>query len=110
MQRITLDGSRIVDWDSFHDEFARLFGFPAFYGRNMNAWIDCMSYLTEPSAEMSSVSLGPDEPLLLEVTGAEPFRERCPEVFAALVDCTAFVNGRYRDCGEGAVVCIVFLP
>jgi len=110
MKRITLDGSRITGWDSFHDEFALLFGFPAFYGRNMNAWIDCMSYLTEPSAQMSSVSLSPDEPLLMEVTGAESFRKRCPDVFSELVDCSAIVNGRFRDHGEAAVLCLVFLP
>src|SRR5438105_2400101 len=29
MQRVRLETSRVRDWDSFHDEFARLFGFPA---------------------------------------------------------------------------------
>jgi RNAse (barnase) inhibitor barstar len=35
--KVTLDCDRIHDWDSFHDEFARIFGFPDFYGRNMIA-------------------------------------------------------------------------
>ena len=30
-------GRNIRNWDSFHDEFNRVFGFPAFYGRNMDA-------------------------------------------------------------------------
>jgi RNAse (barnase) inhibitor barstar len=38
----------ISDWKSFHAEFRRVFGFPEFYGHNMDAWIDCMTSLDEP--------------------------------------------------------------
>ena len=37
---VSVDCARIHDWNSFHDEFATVFGFPDFYGRNMNAWIE----------------------------------------------------------------------
>src|SRR5688572_7987636 len=40
---IKIDTQRITDWKSFHNLFAEVFGFPGFYGRNMDAWIDCMS-------------------------------------------------------------------
>jgi len=50
-----VDGSRIHDWASFHDEFNRTFAFPDFYGRNMDAWIDCMSSLDEPSAQLTGI-------------------------------------------------------
>ncbi|MDZ4753789.1 MAG: barstar family protein [Phycisphaerae bacterium] len=30
--------------------FAETFGFPGFYGRNMNAWNDCMTFLDGPDA------------------------------------------------------------
>ena len=43
-KNVQIDGSAISDWNSFHDIFAAAFGFPAFYGRNMNAWIDCMTW------------------------------------------------------------------
>jgi len=33
----------ITDWASFHDVFMHTLGFPDFYGRNMDAWIDCMT-------------------------------------------------------------------
>ncbi len=36
--KVRIDTNRIVDWNSFHDVFAEAFGFPDFYGRNMNAW------------------------------------------------------------------------
>jgi len=50
MTVVRVDCDRITDWESFHSVFADVFGFPNFYGRNMNAWIDCMSYLDEPKA------------------------------------------------------------
>ncbi|WP_198291405.1 barstar family protein [Methyloversatilis discipulorum] len=43
-----IECDRITDWPSFHDEFNRVFQFPAFYGRNMNAWIDCSRVLMRP--------------------------------------------------------------
>ena len=39
--------SQIRDWDTFHDTFAQRLGFPDFYGRNMDAWIDCLTYADE---------------------------------------------------------------
>jgi hypothetical protein len=55
MTVVMLDTRRILDWNTFHDVFAEAFGFPDFYGRNMNAWIDCMSSLGEPRDAMTSV-------------------------------------------------------
>jgi RNAse (barnase) inhibitor barstar len=39
---VAIPVSEIDDWESFHSVFQRELGFPAFYGRNMNAWIDCL--------------------------------------------------------------------
>jgi len=36
---ITVDCESTVDSESFHSVFSEAFGFPGFYGRNMNAWI-----------------------------------------------------------------------
>ncbi len=47
---VTLSTEHITDWETFHAECARVFGFPQFYGRNMNAWIDCLSYLHDMTA------------------------------------------------------------
>ncbi|MGC8001097.1 barstar family protein, partial [Salmonella enterica] len=43
MATVQLAGDRITDWDSFHTESAAAFGFPDFYGRSMDAWVDCLS-------------------------------------------------------------------
>jgi RNAse (barnase) inhibitor barstar len=44
MPIVDVDVLPITDWDSFHDTFAVALGFPDFYGRNMNAWVDCLTY------------------------------------------------------------------
>ena len=43
MPTARLNGELFTDWESFHTVSAEVFGFPEFYGRNMNAWIDCLS-------------------------------------------------------------------
>jgi len=43
MPFVRVDATHIRDWDNFHDVFADAFGFPDFYGRNMDAWVDCMT-------------------------------------------------------------------
>jgi Barstar (barnase inhibitor) len=65
----TLDGRKITDWKSFHDECAAIFGFPVFYGRNMDAWIDCLTYVRQGDG-MSQYVLGPAEPLVIHVLNA----------------------------------------
>jgi RNAse (barnase) inhibitor barstar len=67
MTLVKLDTGRITDWNTFHDVFAEVFGFPGFYGRNLNAWIDCMTYLDDPSAEMTTLHAPPDGVLVLHL-------------------------------------------
>ncbi|WP_046658409.1 barstar family protein [Lysobacter capsici] len=91
---VTVDADDITDADSFHAVFASAFGFPDFYGRNMNAWIDCLTSLDDPDAGMSAVHVRRDESLILAVEHAQGFKQRCPRLFAAMVECAAFVNWR----------------
>jgi RNAse (barnase) inhibitor barstar len=92
MAVLKIDAREITDWDSFHDVFARTCGFPDFYGRNMNAWIDCMTYLDEPEDTMTIVHVQPGEILTIHLEYSEDFRKRCPEIVKALVNCVEFVN------------------
>lgn len=96
---VRLDGEAIIDWESFHDASAAVFGFPAFYGRNMDAWIDCLTYVGDGDG-MSRFVLGPDGVLIIEVASSEMFNERAPEVFRAFADCVAAVNQRHVESGE----------
>jgi hypothetical protein len=106
MKTVAIDGAAIVDGAAFHQIFADAFGFPAFYGRNMDAWIDCMGYLDEPKAEMSEVHLAPGEVLTIAVLNADRFKSQCPEMWLSFLECAAFVNWRLVDKGKPAIVAI----
>ena len=108
MKSVQLGTAQIRDWASFHETFANLLGFPGFYGANMDAWIDCMSYLDDPGAGMSSVHLEPGEWLTIQVSNTEDFQKRCPEQFAELVACTSFVNQRFVRAGSRCRISLLF--
>jgi len=105
---IRINADDIVDAESFHTVFARAFGFPELYGRNMNAWIDCMGYLDDPTAEMSSVHVAQGETLALVVENAGGLKSRCPAIFADLIECTAFVNWRCVQAGVKPLLALAY--
>jgi len=99
MPVVSLDGRRITDWRAFHSACQSAFGFPDFYGRNMDAWIDCLSSLRDGDG-MAKFALGPDEILQLEVLDAAALRKNAPEILEALEDCVAEVNERCAENGQ----------
>jgi hypothetical protein len=107
-KNVSIDAGRISDWESFHDAFAQTFGFPGFYGRNMDAWIDCMTYLDDPAAGMTSLHVAPGDVVVLCISKAADFKERCSEIFDALVECSSFVNYRRIETGAPAVLALSF--
>ncbi len=108
MTVVRLDTRRITDWNSFHDVFQEAFGFPSFYGRNMNAWIDCMTSLDTPEDGLTSIPAKPGEVIVLQLEHVDDFCRRCPEQYAAIIECAAFVNWRRIDIGEPAVLALSF--
>jgi RNAse (barnase) inhibitor barstar len=106
--KVSIDCSEIRDWDSFHDVFAQAFGFPDFYGRNMDAWIDCMTSLDAPDDRLSEVHSLPGAVLTLELKNVSGFKIRCLDQYLALIECSAFVNYRRIDVGEPAVIALSF--
>jgi len=97
---VTIPVEKIKDWPSFHQVFQDTLGFPAFYGRNMNAWIDCMTYVDSPETGMTSVNVQPGQMLGLQIEDPFNFRRRCPEQYDAMIECSAFVNFRRCEVGE----------
>jgi RNAse (barnase) inhibitor barstar len=95
MPLVRIDGTQLCDWDSFHTVFATTFGFPGFYGRNMDAWIDCMT----------SVHGSASDPVVLQVDNADAVPK---EIFDALVECAAFVNWRRLETGKPAILMLSF--
>jgi hypothetical protein len=108
MAVVRIDCDRIIDWESFHDVFAEALGFPGFYGRNMNARIDCLTSLDDPADGMTAVHAPPGGVLVLEVAGVDGFARRCPEQYQAVVECAAFVNWRRLQVGEREVLALSF--
>jgi hypothetical protein len=105
---VAIDTRAIKDWDSFHSTFAQSFGFPDFYGRNMNAWIDCMTFIDDPDDRMSTIHAPLGGLVVLQLDYVADFARRCPEIYNALIDCTAFVNWRRIEQKERPVLVLSF--
>ncbi len=86
-------------WESFHAQCQEVFGFPALCGANMDAWIDCLTYLYDGDG-MSRFVLQPDEWLRIRLRNTDALRRCQPGILKALVERTEFTNQRYRDAGE----------
>jgi len=89
-----IDGTAIVDWDSFHDEFQRQFGFFDGYGRNMDAWNDCMRdmYTNGEYKSLTKFDLRDEDTFTLVVMNAAQWKKNAPEVFSTFEDCSSFCN------------------
>jgi RNAse (barnase) inhibitor barstar len=103
---VTIDGSRITSAATFHGAFADAFGFPSWYGRNWDAWIDLMSCLDEDRSTALWVEAGETVTILLE--NAKLFREQAKEAYDALIKYSAFVNWRRLEAGDSAYLCVAF--
>lgn len=109
LQIVRLQTKSVTDWDSFHLMFAETIGFPDFYGRNMDAWNDCMTYLDDANAGMTNITVAPGELFCLEVADAADFQRRVPEIFRTFIECAAFVNWRRTEQGERPVIALILL-
>jgi len=105
---IRIDGAAICEWKRFHEISAEVFGFPDFYGNNMNAWIDCMADLRIDS-RMSKFLLQPRQMLQIELLNSKLLRMNTADVFDGLLAGAAAVNRRFLAAGESAAIYIVFL-
>ena len=98
---------QIHDWDSFHDVFATTLGFPAFFGRNLDALIDCLTYRDEDDG-MASITVESGDVLTLHFGDASAFALRCPDQYAGLEQAAAFVNWRRIESGSRPIIALSF--
>jgi len=103
---LRIDADQIEDAESFHTMFAVQLGFPEWYGRNMDAWIDCMSHLDDPATGMTTVHVESGQVLSLVIDHASAFKARCPDLFAALLECAAFVNWSRIEAGRTPLIAL----
>ena len=106
MASAELNGAAILDWDTFHTECQRAFGFPDTYGKTMDAWVDCLSYLRDEDG-MSKFRLKPNEKLEIVVKDAAAMRVRVPDLLEEMTFCVAGINERYEDYGEKPALALV---
>lgn len=90
IRTVTINCLAIRDWETFHDAFEQAFGFPGWYGRNLNAWIDCMSSLDED--DMSDFKVIPGEIVSLELSHASELKRIAPEILTTTLEMAAFCN------------------
>ncbi len=99
---VDIDCRRISDWRTFHEEFARAFKFPDFYGANSAAWIDCITDLEG----MTGIGLRDEDILTIRLVDAGNLKEREPRLLTEIFEMAAFVNYRRLEAGEPGRVCI----
>jgi len=97
MEHAQIDISSVSNWEEFHAVFAHKFSFPDYYGKNMNAWIDCME----------DFALG-DRSLMLHMDGMAKLKEVCPEIYEAICECSSFINYRSKESGGSTFLALSF--
>jgi hypothetical protein len=106
IKKVRINADMITDWDSFHDIFKIAFGFPDFYGRNMDAWIDCMTDIDHHDSGMTRILIGKTDTLVIELSNSDTFKHRCPDIYLALLECSAFVNFRKLSNNDKSTIVI----
>ena len=82
LKTVHIDLREIDSWRKFHNYFANFEGFPSYYGKNLDAWIDVMQDYFEEQCV-----------LIIELRG--PMNKYYQnEFYVSILDCIAFVNCR----------------
>ena len=106
---LRVDVGEVSSWNDFHDLFAEKLGFPDFYGRNMDAWIDCMTSLDVPADEMTKTHVESGKIMTLLIENATELKTSQPQIWNALNECSAFVNFERRiDIGLPPVLSLAY--
>jgi len=108
MPIVRIDCRKIKGWGSFHDVFAEAFGFPGFYGRNMAAWVDCMTSLDEPSDGMTTIHGSATDIVVLQLDHGDALARSWRIIYDTIVECAAFVNHRRIVEGEPAILALSY--
>jgi RNAse (barnase) inhibitor barstar len=103
IRTVKIPTKQVADWDSFHATLTEAFAFPDFYGRNGNAFIDCLIYDDD---QMSIEPPAPGGILAIELEDSVDFFARCTEQFEALVAWIAAVNDQRKESGRSLVAII----
>ena len=105
---VEINCDRIRSFNDLHDEFNKKFGFPEFYGKNMNAWIDCMTSLDCPEDGMTKIHAPKNGFVIIKLLNVNIMIKILPMAYEAIVDGVAFVNFRKMEIGESPVLALSY--
>ena len=105
-KKLSSDFYKIKIDDDFHDEMKRLFGFPDFYGKNFNAFIDCLSSLRFPEDGMTNIHLDKDEYLLMEIKGIHSLSDEIRHGFLLSIE---VINQGAISFGDEALIFLLLI-
>jgi len=109
MKTVIIDCSQILNQSSFHSYFSNLFGFPDYYGENMDAWIDCMTFLDDKESEMTTkIWVNKGELIVMKLENTDELKKRAMNIYLDLIECSAFVNYRRIEVGEAPLFILAF--
>ena len=107
---IRIDARRLTDPAGLHAALAEAFGFPASYGKNLDALVDCLSGLDDPAGGMTRVHVFPGQVLTLALDHVDQKGKAAAAQVRALADAVAFVNWRRLERGKPAVLALAYDP
>src|SRR5579859_5141157 len=107
---IRIDARRLTDAASLHEVLSEAFGFPLSYGKNLDALVDCLSYLDDARAGMSRVHVRPGQVALLALDHANMHDSKQEAQLRALSDAIAFVNWRRLEQHQAPVLALAYGP
>lgn len=102
---VRIDARRLTDAAGLHAAMSEAFGFPATYGKNLDALIDCLTEIDNPAAAMSRVHVFPGQVLLLAVDHVDTASK---VQVKALTDAAAFVNWRRMEKRQPPVLAVAY--
>jgi RNAse (barnase) inhibitor barstar len=106
---LKINASKILSWNTFHSYFQKIFGFLDFYGRNMNAWIDCMGDLDKPEHGMTTnFSIRKGEYLVIRLVNVDELKVKAHDIYIALLECSAHINNGRISNGEPPLIFLAF--
>lgn len=102
--RVRLKGAAFRDWESFWDACSTAFRFGSYFGRNKDAWYECMSELDQPVREDGSSPFPGDTLILVDYPGRALDRTVSKEIVSFLLQGCARVNAERVEEGESAML------
>lgn len=92
--QIEIDGLDLVEQESFHSAFQKEMGLFKEYGRNMNAWYDCMSdmYSNGEYKSLSKFDLNYGDVFTIVIIRADEFIDRASQYYLLMSEFISSIN------------------